>query len=311
MSRPRAPVGSRLWVCIGFRPNAAAALAAAVVFSASPVPAQTGNPARGELVFAAGNCMFCHTDLKNKGPLLAGGRALETPFGTFFGPNITPDPTFGIGRWSDEDFVRALRRGVSPKGEHYFPAFPYPAFTGLTDQDLRDLKAYIFTLPPVARPDTPHRIPFPFNFRPGVGVWKLFYFREGPLKPDPTRDRDWNRGRYLVEAAGHCAECHTARDSFGGLKRAMWMAGTRDGAEGKLAPNITPDKATGIGDWKETDLVYFLETGTLPDGDVTGGLMGEVIRYGTGRLAAEDRRAMAKYLKSLAPIVNRVEKKPR
>jgi mono/diheme cytochrome c family protein len=152
-------------------------------------------------------------------------------------------------------------------------------------------------------------VPFPFNLRLGARVWKLLYFREGPLAPDPSRDAQWNRGRYLVEAAGHCAECHTQRDRLGGLQRDRWMAGSTDGAEGKPAPNVTPDSKTGIGGWKTTDLVYFLETGTLPDGDVAGGLMGEVIRYGTGRLSADDRKAMAAYLQSLKPIANKIEKK--
>ena len=291
-------------------PGATVAFLAAAVFgfSAPVARAESGDPARGEIVFAAGNCTSCHTDLKNKGALLAGGRALATPFGIFFGPNITADPAHGIGRWSDDDFIRALRQGLSPKGEHYFPVFPYPAFTGLTDRDLRDLKAYIFTLPPVAQPNKPHQVPFPFNLRLGAAVWKLLYFRAGPMAPEPNRDAAWNRGRYLVEAAGHCAECHTQRDALGGLKRAMWMAGSTDGAEGKPTPNITPDKATGIGDWKESDLVYLLETGTLPDGDVAGGLMAEVIRYGTGRLLPEDRKAMAAYLGTLKPIVNKVQR---
>lgn len=293
------------------RARAAVALLATAAFvcSSGDARAQTGDPKRGETVFAAGNCTSCHTDLKNKGALLAGGRALETPFGVFFGPNITPDPVHGIGRWSDEDFIRAMRKGVSPKGEHYFPVFPYPSFTGLTERDLRDLKAYIFTLPPVAQPNKSHQAPFPFNLRLGARVWKLLYFREGPLAPDPARDAQWNRGRYLVEAAGHCAECHTQRDRLGGLRRDRWMAGSTDGAEGKPAPNVTPDGKTGIGAWKTTDLVYFLETGTLPDGDVAGGLMGEVIRHGTGRLSADDRKAMAAYLQSLTPIVNKIEKK--
>lgn len=293
------------------RATVAVLAAVAFGFSGADARAQAGNAARGEIVFAAGNCTSCHTDLKNKGPLLAGGRALETPFGVFFGPNITPDPVHGIGRWSDDDFVRALRKGLSPKGEHYFPVFPYPAFTGLTDRDLRDLKAYIFTLPPVPQPNKPHRAPFPFNLRLGAAVWKLLYFREGPMVPDSNRDPIRNRGRYLVEAAGHCAECHTQRDRFGGLKRDMWLAGSTDGAEGKPAPNITPDKDTGIGNWKESDLVYFLETGTLPDGDVAGSLMAEVIRYGTGRLPAEDRKAIAAYLGTVKPVVNKIQRAAR
>jgi mono/diheme cytochrome c family protein len=286
--------------------TAVAFVAAAFAFSAH---AQSGDVKKGEVIFAAGNCTSCHTDVKNKGTLLAGGRALETPFGVFFGPNITPDPVHGIGRWSDADFIRAMRQGTSPKGEPYFPVFPYPAFTGLADQDLRDLKAYIFTLAPIAQPNKTHQVPFPFNLRLGAWVWKMIYFRPGPLAPDPARDAPWNRGRYLVEAAGHCAECHTQRDRLGGLKREMWLAGSRDGAEGKPAPNITPDPQTGIGGWKDTDLLYFLETGEMPDGDVVGGLMGEVVRFGTGRLSPDDRRAMVAYLKSLPPIVNKIAKK--
>ena len=293
---------------MNFPGAAVALLAAALGFSAPIARAEAGNAARGEFVFAAGNCTSCHTDLKNKGPLLAGGRPLQTPFGVFFGPNITRDPVHGIGRWSDDDFIRAMRKGLSPRGAHYFPVFPYPAFTGLTDRDLRDLKAYIFTLPPVPQPNKPHAVPFPFNLRLGAAAWKLLYFREGPMVPDPERDAAWNRGRYLVEAAGHCAECHTQRDRLGGLKRAMWMAGSTDGAAGKPASNITPDKATGIGSWKESDLVYFLEVGTLPDGDVASDLMAEVIRYGTGRLSAEDRKAIAAYLRTLKPVVNKIQK---
>lgn len=287
--------------------NAIVAFSAAVAFG-FPAFAADGDSKRGEIIFRAGNCTSCHTDLKNKGPLLAGGRALATPFGVFYGPNITPDPVHGIGRWSDADFTRALRRGVSPKGEHYFPVFPYTAFTGLSDRDLRDLKAYLFTLPAVAKANRPHDVSFPFNLRLGAMVWKWLYFREATFKEDPTRDAAWNRGRYLVEAAGHCAECHTQRDRLGGLKREAWLAGSRDGAEGKAAPNITPDRDTGIGGWSTADLAYFLENGTLPDGDVAGGLMAEVIEHGTGRLPAEDRRAMTAYLKSLPPIVNKVRR---
>ncbi len=289
------------------RANAIVAFSAAVAFG-FPAFAAEGNAARGEIVFRAGNCTSCHTDLKNKGPLLAGGRALATPFGVFHGPNITPDPTHGIGRWTDADFIRAMRQGVSPRGESYFPVFPYPAFTGLSEQDLLDLKAYIFTLPSVAKANKPHEVPFPFNLRLGATAWKWLYFREGPLRGDPSRDAAWNRGRYLVEAAGHCAECHTQRDRLGGLTREAWMAGSTAGAEGKPAPNITPDRETGLGGWSAADLAYFLANGTLPDGDVAGGLMAEVIEHGTGRLSAEDRRAMAAYLGSLPPIANKIRR---
>lgn len=269
---------------------------------------QAGDSRRGEIIFNAGNCTSCHTDVKNKGPLLAGGRRLATPFGVFVSPNITPDPTHGIGRWTDQDFIQAMRKGLSPQDRHYFPVFPYPAFTKLSDQDLLDMKAYIFSLPPVAQPSKPHEVGFPFNLRLGAAFWKWLYFKEGSLKDDPARDPLWNRGRYLVEAAGHCAECHTQRNLLGGLQRDMWLAGSADGAEGKSAPNLTPDKETGIGGWSDGDLRDFFKTGTMPDGDVVGGLMAEVVDNATSRLSDADVRAIIVYLRSLPPISHKARK---
>ena len=147
---------------------------------------------------------------------LAGGAALLTPFGTFYGPNITPDPDHGIARWSDADFIRAMREGTAPDGRHYYPAFPYTSFTLMTDEDLLALKAYIFTLPPAAVPSRPHDLSFPFGFRGLMWTWKLLYLAPGPFVPDPARDADWNRGAYLVEGVGHCGECHTPRGFLGG-----------------------------------------------------------------------------------------------
>lgn len=263
---------------------------------------------RGEYIFYAAGCKGCHTDTKNKVPLLAGGPAIKTPFGTFYGPNITPDPTHGIGRWSEADFIRALRLGISPTGAHYYPAFPYPSYTGIRDRDLRDLRAYVFSLPAVARPNKPHQLKFPFRFRPLLWFWKRLYFTPGPNRPDPKLAPAQRRGAYLVRALGHCAECHTPRTLTGGLDGAKDLAGTDDGPGGELVPNITPHPVTGIGDWEPADITEMLKTGNKPDGDdVWGTLMGDVVENGTSHLSLEDRRAIARYLKSLKAIDNKID----
>lgn len=285
-----------------------------VPFAASPAPAVEPAPAsenealeRGAYIFHAAGCKACHTDTKKKGPPLAGGRAIKTPFGTFYGPNITPDPLTGIGGWSDGDFIRALRSGVSPDGDHYYPVFPYTSFTKMTDRDMLDLKAYIFSLPPVRKRNRPHEVEFPFRFRVLLGLWKALHFTPGPFAPDRAKSAALNRGAYLAEALVHCGECHTPRTMTGGLDSAKWMAGTDDGPDGETVPNITPDAATGIGEWDLDDIEFMLETGIRADADMVGSLMAEVVENGTSRLTAADRRAIALYLKSLAPIHNRVE----
>ncbi len=287
------------------------AVSVAVLFTGKMALAQEPNAAsveRGAYVFAAAGCAECHTDKKGHGKPLAGGRALKTPFGTFYSPNITPDPQYGIGRWSDADFRRALREGIGPNGTHYFPVFPYPSFTNMTDADIRDLRAYLVTLRPVAQPNKPHQIKFPFGFRPLMAVWNRLYLARGPFRPDPARSAAWNRGAYLVQALGHCGECHTPRDALGALDWDRPLSGTERGPEGNTVPNITPDKETGIGDWSERDIAYLLETGFKPDGDVVADGMSEVVDDSTSRLGPEDRAAIAQYLKSLAPILHKVRK---
>ena len=264
---------------------------------------------QGEYLFRAGGCASCHTDVASKGQPLAGGRALETPFGRFYGPNITPHREFGIGAWSDDDFIRAMREGTAPDGANYFPVFPYPSFTGMTDRDLLRIKAYIFSLPPVAKPNLPHEIRFPFGWRPPLAIWKLLNFTPGPYRADPAATSELNRGAYLVEAVTHCGECHTPRDFMGALDRSMAMAGISEGPEGKPVPNITPDPETGIGNWNVGDLAFFLKIGIDPDGDVAGGLMGEVIDRSTSHLTDEDRRAIATYLHALPPVRNKILRK--
>lgn len=254
----------------------------------------------GEYVFHAAGCFACHTDTEHHGPELAGGAPIKTSFGTFYPPNITPDPTFGIGKWTDADFLRALREGIGPDGEQYYPAFPYGSFTKMTDEDILDLKAYIFTLPAVSAPSHPQDVPF-WLPRFLVRAWKMLNFEPGPLKPDPAKGAEWNRGRYLVEAVGHCGECHTPRTITGGLDRSKAYSGNPDGPDGKRIPNITPD-ATGIKDWSEKDITYALKTGSTPDGDVFGSLMSDVVDDSTSLLTDEDRLAIARYLKSLPPV---------
>jgi mono/diheme cytochrome c family protein len=278
---------------------------AAPAAAAAPTPPSSA-VARGAYIFTASGCVECHT--RKGGKLLAGGRALKTPFGTYYTPNITPDPTDGIGRWSERDFARALRDGIGPDGTHYFPVFPYPSFTFMTDADMGDLYAYLRTVPPVAEPNRSHEIPFPFNLRLGMLIWNRLYLKHGPFEPDPHASVEVNRGDYLVTALGHCGECHTPRGRLGNLDLDQHLAGTGQGPEGGLVPNITPDPETGIGKWSVKDIDYLLETGMKPDGDDVGDGMADVVELGTSKLTAEDRADIAAYLKSVPPIRHSVRK---
>ncbi len=250
-------------------------------------------------LFHAVLCGVCHT--AEGGKPLAGGRPLPTPFGTFYSPNITPDPEYGIGRWSDQDFLEALSQGVSPAGEHYYPAFPYTAYTRLTRQDALSIKAYLDRTEPVPQPNRHHDLTWYASYRWPIAVWKWLYFVPGEFHPDTSHDGQWNRGAYLVRAASHCAECHSPRNLLGALRRDRLYAGAVDGPEGKSTPNITPDK-TGIGNWTPSMLSYYLETGMTPDGDYAGSLMADVVDKGTSKLTPEDRSAIANYILSLPPL---------
>ncbi len=257
--------------------------------------------ARGAYIFNAADCVSCHTDKKNKGAPLAGGRALATPFGTFYSPNITPDTATGIGKWTLDDFRRALRNGRDDDGDFLFPVFPYPSFTGMSDVDIADLYAYLMAQPPVVRPNTPHQVKFPFGWRPLLFGWRMLFFREGPLAPVAGQSAEWNRGRYLAEAVVHCEECHTPRNFLGALDHAHAFAGNPQGPDRQKAPNITPNDATGIGKWGIADIGTVLLTGKTPDLDSLGSGMFDVVG-GTSQLAKEDRHAIAVYLKSLPPL---------
>jgi len=260
--------------------------------------AQSGDPKRGEYLAKAGGCVGCHTEEKKDAVRFAGGRALKTPFGTFYGPNITPHPEAGIGRWTEADFARALREGVRPDGANYFPAFPYPSFTKISDADVRDLWAYLRTLPPSDRKSQPHDLNFPFGWRCFIGPWKGLYFTPGAFVPDPKATPEINRGAYLVQALGHCGECHTPRTSLGGSKQDQFLAGGK-GPDGKSIPNLTPTRLKKLSDGEVKD---FLLTGIRPDGDVAAEAMGEVVTNTTSQLTPEDLAALIAYLRSLPPL---------
>ena len=266
------------------------------------VPDHQASAERGAYIFAAAGCKGCHT--AKDGETLAGGRALETPFGEFYGPNITADPEHGIGTWSDADFIRALSQGVSPDGRDYYPVFPYTSFTRMTAEDMLDLKAYIFSLPAVATPNLDHDLALHVRFRPVLAAWKVLNLRREPEPPEPGQSPEWNRGRYLVRALGHCGECHSPRGPDGAVRAAMALAGAKDGPDGDSVPNITPHRETGIGRWSRSDVDYMLKIGMLPDGDFVGGSMGEVVDETTSQLTDEDRAAITDYLLSLPPVEN-------
>ena len=259
-----------------------------------------GDARRGEYLSKAGGCLGCHTVDKKGAVPYSGGRELKTPFGTFYGPNITPHPQAGIGKWSEQDFIRAMRHGKRPDGANYFPAFPYPSFTGINDADLRDLWAYLRTLPQSSESSREHDLPFYFRWRFLLTFWKWLFFTPGPFAPVPGASEVVNRGAYLVQALGHCGECHTPRNVLGAVKRDRYLAGTAE------ASNLTP---TGLKKWGDDDLKGFLTTGTTPDGDVPAEDMGEVIRNTTSQLTPQDLAALVSYLRSLPPIADEPKKK--
>jgi mono/diheme cytochrome c family protein len=271
-----------------------AALAAALSFWTHGVgAADEAQLKRGEYLFHAGGCESCHTDKKAQTPRLAGGPAIKTDFGTFYGPNITPHKERGIGAWSEADFIRAMRDGRAPSGAHFFPVFPYTSFTNITDTDLKDMWAYLQTVPPSDRASKPQEVSFPFSWRFLQAGWRMLEFRPGPFKPDASKSAEVNRGAYLVTALTHCGECHTPRNSLGGLERDMWLAGNPKGPDGGKIPNIAGLK------WSAEEIAEYLSSGLTPDGDSAGGLMSEVIENSTGKLTDEDRKAIAAYLKTV------------
>jgi mono/diheme cytochrome c family protein len=278
--------------------------------SASALPPHTPNLDNGKTMFNIGGCASCHA-VPSKEPQkvdrtrLGGGLALPSPFGTFYAPNISPAPKDGIGAWSDADFVSAMWDGTAPDGSHLFPAFPYDSYRHMQLNDVRDLFAYLKTLPPVTGKVRDHDLAFPFNIRRLVGGWKLLFLKGGPYVPDPSQSAQWNRGAYLVNGPGHCAECHSPRNFLGGIIDSERFAGG-PAPDGKgWVPNITPAGLGRWGDdkiaWSEKDIAHFLDDGMNPAGDFAGDGMADVIGN-TSQLSADDRVAIANYIASLPPI---------
>jgi mono/diheme cytochrome c family protein len=284
-----------LGIGMTLRAGAAVLLSAAAM---APAAAQQGDAKRGEYLAKAGGCVGCHTEERKDAVRFAGGRALKTPFGTFYGPNITPHPEAGLGSWTEADFMRAMRHGVRPDGANYFPAFPYPSYTKISDADLRDLWAYLRTLPLSAQASKPHDLGFLYRWRLPVTGWKWLYFTPGPLAADAKASATVNRGAYLAQALGHCGECHTPRNVLGGPKGDRFLAGGK-GPEGKGIPNLTPTRLKKSSD---KDLKDLLTTGLTPDGDVLAEAMGEVVTNTTSQLAPADLDALVAYLRSIPPL---------
>jgi mono/diheme cytochrome c family protein len=258
--------------------------------------------ANGERVFWAAGCASCHAADRAEGDarlVLSGGLRLATPLGPITVPNISPDPERGIGNWTTAEFANALTRGLSPEGTYYTPAFPWTSYRFMRPEDVVDLKAFLDTLPPSDNAAEPSGLPFPWSWRRPVGLWARFVMTSPPAAPAGA-DAAVARGHYLVTALGHCGECHTPRNLLFALDPGRWLAGAPNPEGRGTVPNITPSRE-GIGDWSPGDIAYLLESGFTPDFDSVGGSMASVTRN-YAHVPAEDRAAIAAYLKAIAPI---------
>ena len=270
-----------------------------VALTATALPDHQPDPVNGKTMFYAGGCGSCHAspDIEAEPPLMGGGLELETAFGIFTVPNISPHPVNGIGTWSMLDFVNAMHLGVSPDRRHYYPSFPYTSYQRLSFEDLMELKSYLDTLPVSDSQPAGHQLGFPWNLRDGIGLWKLVNLDPSFIIPVEDDNEELKRGRYLVDGPGHCGECHTPRDWTGGVATDRWLAGADNpDGEGRI-PNISPSDK-GLADWTASDIEYYLSSGFTPDFDTVGGSMVEVQENMT-HLTAEDRAAIAAYLKAI------------
>jgi mono/diheme cytochrome c family protein len=270
------------------------------------IPAHEPDLANGELVFWTGGCASCHaTPIDGKRAmgddklLLGGGLELDTPYGIFRAPNISPSEEFGIGSWRAIDFLNAMQRGVSPDGRHYYPSFPYTSYVRMAAEDILDLQAYLNTLPAIEEDVAEHTLSFPWNMRRGIGAWKRLYLDDAAIVATSS-DSTVTRGQYLVEGPGHCGECHSPRNKIGGMRHEQWLAGAPnlDGA-GRI-PNITP-AGKNVASWSRGDLVYYFESGFTPDFDTTGGSM-VAVQENLAKLPRSDLEAIAAYLQSIPAL---------
>ncbi|WP_375262925.1 c-type cytochrome [Palleronia sp.] len=280
---------------------AAGAVVAWFVTAPNPLPAAEvegleGDAERGAALFTQAGCASCHVasgvSEGDGAPVLAGGMAFETRYGTFHAPNISPSSQ-GIGDWSDTDLVNAIARGISPSGSHYYPALPYTSYENAELQDLVDIVAHLRTLPESDAASLPHDLSFPFNIRRTLGGWKMLYANRGWVMDEPA-SAEVERGRYLVEALFHCGQCHTPRTALGGMDRDRWLQGAPNpDGQGRI-PGITPGQ---IG-WSDADLAAYLKTGLTPDFDSAGGQMAAVVRH-LNTLPGEDIAAIVAYLRAV------------
>ncbi len=273
------------------------------------LPEHSPDVAAGEQVFWAGGCASCHASpvdgkraKDEKKLLLGGGLELDTPYGVFHVPNISPHAEDGIGAWSMIEFVNAMQHGVSPDGRHYYPSFPYTSYARMTVEDVMDLKVYLDTLPSVAGRAAIHALDFPWTLRRGIGAWKWRYLSAEPVMKLMSADTIVERGRELVEGAGHCGECHTERDRFGGMIADRWLAGAPNPEGRGRIPNITP-AGKNIAEWSVADIAYYLESGFTPEYDTVGGSM-VAVQENMALLTKADRHAIASYLKSIPALSN-------
>ncbi|MBB3774045.1 mono/diheme cytochrome c family protein, partial [Angulomicrobium tetraedrale] len=287
----------------GFAKGTPVALADAKGPSPTGVPAELAGadePTRAAYIARMADCEACHT--AKGGQPFAGGRAFVLPFGTIYTPNITPDPETGIGKWTDAQFLDAVHRGIAPDGSRYYPAFPYPSYTMLTDADALAIKAYLFALSPVKQPNRPNSFAFPFNQRWLMAIWATLFNSDTRFEPVPEQSPEWNRGAYLVEAAGHCGECHTPRNPMQAMDQRRKFAGGV--AEGWNAYNISSDTVSGVGDWSAEQLTAYLAAGHAAGRGSASGPMGEAVALSLSHLTASDIDAIVTYLKSVPPVAS-------
>jgi mono/diheme cytochrome c family protein len=251
---------------------------------------------RGEYLARAGDCVACHTAAN--GPMFAGGRAMPTPFGNLYVPNITPDDETGIGRWNAAEFYRMMHTGISRDGTLLYPAMPFASYTQVTRADSDAIFAYLMSVPPVKQKNREHELRFPYNNRELLLGWRTLYFKEGEYKADPSQSVEWNRGAYLVKGLGHCAMCHTAVNALGGSSESKAFEGGMIPNQNWYAPSLTSNREAGLGEWKVQDIADLLQVGTSAHG-TTYGPMAEVVYNSLQYLTDEDAKAMAVYLKAL------------
>jgi len=273
------------------------ALVVAALTIAAPTHAQPTEVQRGEYLARAGDCVSCHTAAG--GAPFAGGLRLDTPFGYMLSPNITPDDATGIGRWTRDDFRRALHDGVNKRGQDMYPTMPYDFYTRATREDVDAIYAYLRTVKPVRNQVTVNHLYFPFDQRWSMAAWRELYFSEGAYKPDPAKSAAWNRGAYLVEGFGHCSDCHSPRNLLGGIEKSKDFTGAV--IDGWFALDLTSDIATGLGAWTVDEIATYLKTGRYQGKTTTLGPMAEVVRNSLSHLSDTDLKAMAEYLKSIPP----------